>query len=193
MDQTEPRKPSEIEGATQPPDEIPAPVLPHAWANRFQEPEIEALISECGCGCLDHPVSAPDQPTLVSITRQLHEAIKVMKGVRYGVHWQGHAWKWAVTYRHAAIPRSSPAEFGYLIPSPDSLRICIPLDLEMLEKFEDADELGRNAYLRKYVIEAARPNSHAWPEWIVGSDLHREAILSLVQWKHRLLTDSKQQ
>lgn len=194
MDQTEPDRPSRIEGTTQhSPDEIAAPRALKAWANQFQKPAIDTLISECACGYVERAESTPDQPTLAPIAPQLHEAIGAMKGVRCVVRWQGHAWKWAVTYRHSAIPRNSPAEFGYLIPSPDSLRMCVPLDLEMLEKFKSTDELCQNEYLHKCVIDAARPNSHAWPEWIVGSDSHRQAILALVQWKHRVLNDSKKQ
>ena len=151
------------------------------WGQQDQHPSITALLKS----------SYQTQKRLTALAKSLHRDIITLKQVRGRVNWQGHAWKWAVTYSHPAITRESPAAFAYLIPDPEQLKLVIPLNQEMIRNYKEASRLNRNEFLAEPIQKAVQPNEYAWPIWSITNKKQAYQLIRLAKWKLTLLTDNK--
>jgi len=151
------------------------------WEQQDKHPSITALLKS----------SYQTQKRLTTLAKSLHRDIITLEQVRGRVNWQGHAWKWAVTYTHPAITRQSPAAFAYLIPDPEQLKLVIPLNQEMIRNFNETTRLNRNEFLAHSIQNAVQPNQYAWPIWPITNKKQSYQLMRLAKWKLTLLTKNQ--
>jgi hypothetical protein len=135
------------------------------WLDRFTQPSLEALL-----GNLPEEV----RPQVEALRGRM----RALPGVREQVEWLGLPWRWAIAYTGVGHPVSRAV--AYLIPDPESVRISIPLEQEVLALIA-GPKASRT--LRDSIVQASRVGQIVWPEWTMGSVVLAEELAAVAEAK----------
>ena len=149
------------------------------WEQQEKKPVISDLLQ----------TSYHSSQRMTTLAKSTHRHISSLKQVRGSVRWQGHEWKWAITYSHPEIDPHSPASFAYLIPNPAQLQLVIPINKTMHKALHETDQLNNREYLKDAIANAIIPNQYAWPNWTITNKKHSTQLIRLIKWKLDFLTN----
>lgn len=140
-----------------------------AWNDKFRMPEVAQLRAG-----LTKP--------LQSVFDDAREELKQLEGVSESVSWQGVPWRWTLVYAMAEMP--SERALAYLVPDPQRVQMCVPLNQEQIEKIP-MKRLKKS--IRDGVLYARSVASVWWPTWDIQTRGALDEVLELVVRKHKLV------
>ncbi len=138
-----------------------------AWEARFNEPTVGQLRA-------DLPADAAKR--MDKVRRYLLR----MDGVVEQFCWYGECWRWSIEYR----TKLSAEPLAVLIPSPDDLRLAIPVAGEFLGTLTSS----RLPRVVREGLEMAREHFDSrWGLWSLDSAVVSDGLIDLIESKFRHL------
>lgn len=147
------------------------------WTNQFQSPRPSAAQLRAG-----YPKAVQ---AVVDASR---EVFLELDGVTEDIAWHGVPWRWTLVYQ---TPMDDPQTvgashvtraFGYLIPDPARLQVCVPLSKEQVAVIP----VGRiRKSLRDTIVFARTVAGVSWPTWEISCKADLEELAELASLKHR--------
>ncbi len=144
-----------------------------AWSDKFRQPSLEELRN------------AVPKP-LQSVLDEARERLGGLDGASETLVWQGVPWRWTLVYTAPGSPDSRA--LVYLIPDPQRLQLCVPLDQELIEQV-GLKRLKKS--IREGVVFARNVAGVWWPTWDVQSKTALDEVFDLISRKHALTVGSK--
>lgn len=135
------------------------------WLDRFNQPSLEALLGNL-------------REDVLPQVEAFRERMRALHGVREQVEWLGLPWRWAIAYTAVGHPVSRAV--AYLVPDPESMRISIPLEQDVLALIA-GPKASRT--LRDSIVQASRVGQIVWPEWTMGSVILAEELAGVAEAK----------
>jgi hypothetical protein len=154
------------------------PKLP--WANKFQRPTPEVLVSQC------------ESKQLSQLVRAARQEIVSLAGVSETLSWLGVPWRWSFVYTleesaqtaespHAAV-RAHP--LAYMIPDPQKPQVAVPMSGQLVEALP-MRRLKR--FARDGIVHCRIVGEVYWPSWDFSARTQLDEIMDLVVRKHRMV------
>lgn len=147
---------------------------PLAWADRWHEPEVPALVSM---------LKSHQQRNSEMFMSYLDENPKLHRRIV----WYAGGWNWTIHYRYDDGQGTEMDNFGFVVPNPEQPLFCIPLTSAMVEVIP----LRR---LSKFIRDGIRSAKCAvdlhWAMWTPGPESEANQLLDLLKRKIRLLDKS---
>ena len=134
-----------------------------AWEARFNEPTASQLRGGLG---------TDDAKRMDRVRRSLLR----MDGVAEGFQWYGECWRWSIEYR----TKLSAEPLAVLIPSPDDLRLAIPVPGEFLRTLSPS-RLPR--VVREGLDMARESFDSRWGLWSLDSAVIIDGLIDLIESK----------
>lgn len=156
-----------------------------AWSNRFRAPSPDELRAQM------------PKPAL-AVFDDARARLMACVGVAEFVCWQGVPWRWTLMYSQpvsSAVPpggagreppdaaATSASVLAYLIPDPQRLQICVPLNTEHLT----AMPLKRmKKWIRDGLVFSRAVGGTCWPTWDLTATTQLDDVADLIVRKHKL-------
>ncbi len=115
-----------------------------AWSDRFTVPTVASVVAA---------IPSPLRVVVEYARAQLHARDLVEEFI-----WQG-VWRWSFVYTHPDQPHAATA---FIIPDPQSPRICIPLRAGSIFRLVARPLAG---YIRDPIAAAQTIDGTRWPSW----------------------------
>jgi hypothetical protein len=142
-------------------------VVKCAWSDKFRIPSAEEL---------REGLAQQIRPVLDEGRQRLGE----LSGVSESLVWQGVPWRWTFVYAGGEHGERAAA---YLIPDPQRLQVCVPLNQEQIEQFP----LKRmKKSIRDGIVYARNVGGVWWPTWEIPTAGALGEVLDLLARKNRL-------
>ena len=134
-----------------------------AWEARFTEPTASRLRADLPADAARH-------------MDRVRRCLLRMDGVVEGFQWYGECWRWSIEYR----TKLSAEPLAVLIPSPDDLRLAIPVAGEFLRTLSPS----RLPRLVREGLEMARESFDSrWGLWSLDSAVIIDGLIDLIESK----------
>lgn len=134
---------------------------PSPWENRYERPDVAALLS-----------------AFDAIGRQLIQsartALSGLEGVSETIAWQGIPWRWCFVY----ALRGERRALAYLVPQPGRVYLAVPLTAEIVESIRPRrlSRATRDAIVHAPVVGGVR-----WVQWDLTGRAVLEEVVGLVE------------
>ena len=139
-----------------------------AWSDKFRQPTLDDLQSG---------LPKPLQPIFDDARERLGE----LDSVSEALVWQGVPWRWTMVY---TVAGNDVRGIVYLIPDPQRLQICVPLEHDQIEQV-GLKRMKKS--IRDGVVFARNVAGVWWPTWDVASKTALDEVFDLIARKHRLV------
>lgn len=155
------------------------------WANKFQRPTPEQLVSQCETKQLGQLVAAARQE------------LAAMAGVSEALSWEGVPWRWSFVYTLAESVRATGSEhaavqahpLAYMIPDPQRPQVAVPMSGQLVEALP-MRRLKR--FVRDGIVHSRIVGEVYWPSWDFGARSQLDEIMDLVVRKHKMVSRARQ-
>ena len=139
----------------------PTPAQRPVWLDRFEKPEVEALVAG-----LDEGAEAFE--AMRSLLIEGYEA-------RESVEWRGAPWRWAMAY---AIGAEDAPVVVFLIPNPESPLISLPVPISIAARSvpRSAPKPFRDAFEGSKQVGKV-----LWTEWDLRPEVIAEPVRALLE------------
>ncbi len=138
-----------------------------AWEARFNEPTAGQLRADLPAEATKH-------------MDKIRRCLLRMDGVVEQFRWYGECWRWSIEYR----TKLSTEPLAVLIPSPDDLRLAIPVAGEFLGSLSQS----RLPRIVREGLDMARASFDSrWGLWSLDSAVIIDGLIDLIESKRRHL------
>ncbi len=146
---------------------VPATYERLAWEARFNEPTARQLRADLPAAAAEHMDKA-------------RRCLLRMDGVVEELRWYGECWRWSIEYRS----KLSAEPLALLIPSPDDLRMAIPVAGEFVRSLSPS----RLPRIVREGLDMARASFDSrWGLWSLDSAVIIDGLIDLIESKLRHL------
>ncbi|HVU63655.1 MAG TPA: hypothetical protein VHC70_06750 [Phycisphaerales bacterium] len=144
-------------------------VVKCAWSDKFRVPTAAEL---------REGLAPPSRAVLDEARRRLGD----LPGVAESLVWQGVPWRW--TFVYADQEHGDARATAYLIPDPQRLQVCVPLNQEQIEQFP----LKRMKNpIRDGIVYARNVGGVWWPTWEIPTSGALGEVLDLLSRKMKVV------